>query len=133
MNCKFTCFFISCNKENNLDISKKNESHAKCAISNPYDIYGELHNLAMEEARKKEFFEDVTEIVDFSVYFTASHIEDIHPFYTVEEWISTLRECANFFAQEEFYGDSIVIYDSGHALGGGGISWNNVWKGCKLK
>lgn len=32
-----------------------------------------------------------------------------------------------------FYGDSVVIYDSGHALGGGGISWNNVWKGCKLK
>ena len=25
----------------------------------------------------------------------------IHPFYTVEEWISTLRECANFFAQED--------------------------------
>ncbi|MBO2525616.1 MAG: hypothetical protein CW341_07955 [Bacteroidetes bacterium] len=51
-----TCFFISCNKENNLDISKKNESHAKCAMSNPYDIYGELHNLAMEEARKKKLF-----------------------------------------------------------------------------
>ena len=32
-----------------------------------------------------------------------------------------------------FYGDSIVIYDSGHALGGGGIYWNDVWKGCKLK
>ena len=97
-----TCFFISCNKENNLDISKKNESHAKCAISNPYDIYGELHNLAMEEARKKDFFEDMSEIVDFSVCFTASHIEKIHPFYTVEEWISTFRDCANFFSQEDF-------------------------------